>query len=172
MAGHDDATHRWLRKNRGRASTFVCPCGKQAYEWAYQHGGDPEDTDGYLPMCRSCHRKLDYEKSPVFRDSLNQIRRPFTREQQERGRQNRPNGHPGMRGKIPREDLVSFGRMGGLARSARMKEDKDLRSRLVESATRNLPLGRTRTCETCGLTSSVPGIGNHLKHSGHIGWKE
>lgn len=53
------------------ASNHVCGCGHQAKDWAYQHNsleevydeksGRPysENPDDYLPMCRSCHFKLD-----------------------------------------------------------------------------------------------------------------
>jgi hypothetical protein len=57
----EDAFHQRLKRRRGSATAHACVgCGGPALEWAYQHGGDPLDYDGYSPMCRSCHRKLDY----------------------------------------------------------------------------------------------------------------
>lgn len=66
--------HDRLRRARGKASTYVCSCGKQAMDWAYNHG-DPapklskdkrgtwmwwsSDPDMYVPMCRRCHKNLD-----------------------------------------------------------------------------------------------------------------
>ena len=59
----EDAFHQRLKRHRGSATAHSCiECGGSAVEWAYQHGGDPMDEQGYSPMCRSCHRKLDYRK--------------------------------------------------------------------------------------------------------------
>lgn len=69
------AVHSWLRADRGRASEFVCPCGERAREWAYQYTSTDEKADergykfsldlgDYLPMCVSCHRKMDHQKDP------------------------------------------------------------------------------------------------------------
>ena len=80
--------HKRLLLLHGPAYQHVCPCGKPAEEWAYQHTGDPElrDVDGrfphsedpndYLAMCRSCHRRLDDKKDP----------KEVTEEHRERGR--------------------------------------------------------------------------------------
>lgn len=61
--------HIRVRKALGRASDFLCPCGAQAAEWAYDHGDPNErsspqgaystDLDHYQPMCVRCHRRLD-----------------------------------------------------------------------------------------------------------------
>ena len=62
-----------LRRWRGKASTFTCPCGAPAAEWAYDHA-DPDELigekngrpvpyslylDHYRPLCQSCHKRLD-----------------------------------------------------------------------------------------------------------------
>lgn len=65
------AVHMRIKAVRGRASQYVCECGKPAEQWAYQHNDPNELTreDGmpyslefykcYEPMCRSCHGTLD-----------------------------------------------------------------------------------------------------------------
>lgn len=66
--------HRKIRRARGRARDFVCPCGRQALDWAYQHKAVVEiifptgqvgsmDFDDYIPMCRSCHNTMDVRKT-------------------------------------------------------------------------------------------------------------
>ena len=71
------AVHTRLRKARGPAKDHVCPCGAQAFDWAYDHT-DPEERhrlvkiagreyemtysqklEHYRPLCRKCHRRLD-----------------------------------------------------------------------------------------------------------------
>lgn len=60
-----------MRRLKGPASAHNCPCGRLAQDWAYQ-GGDPNervdpklgyvfslDPDRYLPMCHSCHLRMD-----------------------------------------------------------------------------------------------------------------
>ncbi len=61
----------------GKASQFPCSgCGKKADEWAYDHAATDEesdergrafsaDTEHYLPMCRSCHRTADWNRTRV-----------------------------------------------------------------------------------------------------------
>lgn len=73
MSNRYSAVHERLRKSRGRAAEHVCECGQPARQWAYD-GSDPNelsDTDHgrpvtysadlsrYVPMCVSCHRRLD-----------------------------------------------------------------------------------------------------------------
>jgi hypothetical protein len=69
----DDITylgaHARLRRGRGNASEYTCPCGAQACEWSYQHGCPAEQQsdrgpycthlDCYEPLCISCHRRKD-----------------------------------------------------------------------------------------------------------------
>ena len=65
-----NAVHFRLRHQRGRAAAQTCECGEPAAEWAYDHSksepkvdpeGKPYSTDlaRYIPLCRSCHRRLD-----------------------------------------------------------------------------------------------------------------
>lgn len=66
--------HRHLFEQRGPASNYVCPCGQPAVHWAWQHTGIEltdnrgrtfsENIADFLPMCRSCHFKLDIAQSP------------------------------------------------------------------------------------------------------------
>jgi hypothetical protein len=70
-----DSVHQRLRTWRGRASTHSCvTCGKPADEWAYHHGSQGErvndqgiafsaDLNAYDPMCRSCHRQMDFDRT-------------------------------------------------------------------------------------------------------------
>lgn len=64
--------HCRLREQLGRADARLCvSCGKQAQDWAYIYT-DPDvrydatsgrpfslDSKCYVPMCRSCHRRMD-----------------------------------------------------------------------------------------------------------------
>lgn len=66
--------HARVQAARGPASAYVCECGSQAADWAYQCTDPDElidivngtplryslDSDQYLPMCRPCHRRYDH----------------------------------------------------------------------------------------------------------------
>ena len=69
------SAHMRVQHLRGKANTFICACGQQAHEWAYDYS-DPEalvgsngkrdmvyspDVDRYNAMCRPCHRNFDKE---------------------------------------------------------------------------------------------------------------
>lgn len=64
--------HADLKKRRGAAANYRCPCGQQAQEWALKPSVEPRtDPDGrkfsghlddYQPMCVPCHRKMDLRK--------------------------------------------------------------------------------------------------------------
>lgn len=74
------AMHLRLNRDRGPASDFACAhCGGAAADWAYDHC-DPEELMGfarpgkaavpysadqahYVPLCRSCHYRLDHQLS-------------------------------------------------------------------------------------------------------------
>jgi hypothetical protein len=168
MTGHDDVTHQRLRREQGSASLQRCvSCPRQAYEWAYQHTGRPEDLDSYSPMCRSCHRKLDHQKSEVLQETWAKSRHDLTLEDHRAGGVASP--HPG--GPLTQEQAAAMGRAGGNARSRRMKEDPEMRQKMINVAQANRPRGQ-RKCAECDLVSTVPGLGNHQKHSGHSGWEE
>jgi hypothetical protein len=60
-------------------------CGGEAKDWAYLHTGEQlvspsgqtysENFDDYAPMCRSCHRRFDMARNPIWRNKLaNHIR--------------------------------------------------------------------------------------------------
>ncbi|AEK07094.1 hypothetical protein JOEDIRT_57 [Mycobacterium phage JoeDirt] len=68
--------HLRVRKARGSARAYVCSCGDQAREWAYD-GSDPAEltdvVDGravrysadpkfYQPLCIRCHRNFDVQR--------------------------------------------------------------------------------------------------------------
>lgn len=77
------AVHQRLRRERGPAREYACHiCGQPADQWAYdrmdlhavigetKYGrGDarPYSTDlaHYVPMCQSCHTRLDRGTAPV-----------------------------------------------------------------------------------------------------------
>jgi hypothetical protein len=66
--------HYHIRVARGKATEYVCPCGSQATEWAYNHT-DPNPVRGYssrgiaveysldfsryVAMCKPCHQRFD-----------------------------------------------------------------------------------------------------------------
>lgn len=72
------AVHRRLDALHGKASSHRCGCGRQASGWAYKHGdldecvevvnGHPRpyslDPAYYLPLCQSCHTRLD--RTPAY----------------------------------------------------------------------------------------------------------
>lgn len=71
------AVHKRLQSHRGRASDYACQCGDQAAQWAYDHtdpdekqgADDPgpysHDLDRYIPMCHSCHVRVDQNRKLV-----------------------------------------------------------------------------------------------------------
>lgn len=68
---HDDNLHQNLRRHKGSASAHRCiGCGGQGYDWAFQHTGPADNPENYAPMCRSCHRKLDYSKGTPIPSTL------------------------------------------------------------------------------------------------------
>lgn len=74
------AAHMRVRQARGPARKHICPCGKPAAQWAYDHN-DPnprtetmptsrgrtvvvtwsDDPAHYIAMCYRCHARLDLE---------------------------------------------------------------------------------------------------------------
>lgn len=66
-----EAAHQRVRSLRGRASEYVCDCGEQAAQWAYDHSDPNElvsvtrgcvystDPARYTPMCALCHKRYD-----------------------------------------------------------------------------------------------------------------
>jgi hypothetical protein len=66
--------HNRVRRLRGKASSHACAhCGGTARDWAYDHQDPNEasevvngyqvdysaDPTHYMPLCKSCHVKLD-----------------------------------------------------------------------------------------------------------------
>ena len=70
--------HNRVKSRRGSASQYMCACGAQARDWAYDHADPDELTavirhrtgsvstapysasiDHYIPMCRPCHLAFD-----------------------------------------------------------------------------------------------------------------
>lgn len=66
------AMHERIYRMRGSATDHVCQrCGKPATDWAYDHNDPNEreelgkgpysiDPTHYMPLCHSCHMKLDH----------------------------------------------------------------------------------------------------------------
>ena len=157
--------HQRLRRNIGRASLFPCiVCGEQARDWAYQYTDqeplrDPVsgeiyslDPQHYRPMCRRCHKIFDHGGDPREAMELRKLPKPPPR-------------------RISHEEAVEMGKKGGTQRSRRMQEDPELMERMVQNSIRNLPK-EPRTCVDCGLRTTAPGMGNHLKSSGHSGYRK
>ena len=81
------AVHDRLRRERGPARGYLCDrCGEPALDWAFQYpegrievcpdtrrrfSSDPAD---YLPLCRSCHLRMDWEKDPEMAARTNSRR--------------------------------------------------------------------------------------------------
>ena len=72
-AGHD-ALHFWVIKRKGKASEYLCTCGKQAYEWSNKDHSYKRNLDDYQALCRSCHRKWDV-KYNGYEVPANKLRR-------------------------------------------------------------------------------------------------
>ena len=64
------AAHYRVKKTRGAACSYVCPCGASAVDWALTHDGTerPRDhrgreysdnPDDYQPLRRKCHTAYD-----------------------------------------------------------------------------------------------------------------
>lgn len=52
--------HKRLYRKFGSAKEFTCArCSKAAHDWANVTGNYTDERKDYLPMCRSCHVKLD-----------------------------------------------------------------------------------------------------------------
>ena len=171
--------HERLRRMRGKASTHECiACGGPGYDWAYQYS-DPSpltdqsgavyslNMDHYAPMCRKCHKHLDHKMNPHWAIEFERVRHKLTPEDRRKGGKAAPHlGRP-----LTSTEARTMGRAGGAKRGQRMREDPDLRARMAELAVANLPRG-TRECLDCGMVSSAAGMGNHLKASGHSGYRK
>jgi hypothetical protein len=70
--GSYKSVHKRLRLRRGRAADFPCSsCGRPAHDWALQRDVAPVKVDrltgllfsndlaAYVPLCKSCHVRLD-----------------------------------------------------------------------------------------------------------------
>ena len=56
------AKHLWIRRNYGNAK-YCCKCHSttaKRFEWANISGTHLRDISDYMPLCPSCHRKMDY----------------------------------------------------------------------------------------------------------------
>jgi len=83
--------HARVARLRGRASGHMCAavCGRRARHWAYDHtdpgaipGGRDHgpyslDEKHYIPLCVSCHNKID--RNPLFRPLCRWCGRPHQR---------------------------------------------------------------------------------------------
>lgn len=157
---NDDNLHQELRRKVGSAREFKCitGCERQAYDWANQH---TDTGPSHAPMCRSCHRKLDFSTGtprPKGRDLSTEEARAMNALATHRGRP------------LTNSEAVALGRAGGTARSKRMKEDHVMREKMAEVARKNVPRTKRR-CTDCGMEALPAHLGNHLKHSGHSGWE-
>lgn len=58
--------HDRVRRARGPARQHDCErCGSKAAEWATIHGTDGMGPEDYLALCRSCHRKYDFNPENI-----------------------------------------------------------------------------------------------------------
>jgi hypothetical protein len=56
--------HVWIINHWGKAQCCVfCGLDKPHYEWANVSGNYTRDLEDYLPLCVSCHRKLDWTEN-------------------------------------------------------------------------------------------------------------
>lgn len=142
--------HNDLKRARGKASEYLCSCGKPAQDWAYLYTGEPlrspddsrpysTNPDDYAPMCRKCHIRFDTENDPLYAER--------------------------------RRAGIGRGRMLALEKVAEMRRsDPEFVEKQNETLRANTAV-RVQ-CAECGMISTRPGMGNHHKSSGHIGRKE
>lgn len=161
------AVHKRLRAERGSASDHACiDCGTKGvrlHDWAYQYTaidekttetGRPYSTElsDYAPMCRSCHFRFDQRMEPEILEA----RRKSFRE---------GNGFQGPRSEEHTRKITE-------SRAASIKADPELaeRMRREQSAACARANARRRRCIDCGVVYRPASMGNHLKHSGHVGF--
>lgn len=67
--------HRRVYRDRGKAALYVCPCGAQARQWAYDRTDPNErieltprgprsystDPNHYVALCVPCHKRFDLD---------------------------------------------------------------------------------------------------------------
>lgn len=159
--------HERLREVRGVARRFICPCGKPAADWAYQHvskdeklseRGAPysEDLGDYRAMCRGCHLRLDYAHGVV---------RGWAAKW----------GNPDPEFlKNNREAAIKNG-VGARARLAELQEDPEAGPRIRSRQSAGGKSGgcaQKRRCLQCGVVMLAAPMGRHQKTSGHAGLGE
>ena len=57
--------HIWVMKQKGKATKYLCSCGKQAKHWSNIDHSYKRDLKDYTAMCVSCHRKWDYKHNRI-----------------------------------------------------------------------------------------------------------
>jgi len=51
--------HKLIERQKGKASSHICSCGRQAHDWSNIDHQYTFDMDDYIARCVSCHRKFD-----------------------------------------------------------------------------------------------------------------
>ena len=53
--------HKWVKKELGKASNYICECGERAREWSNIDHSYKRNLKDYTAKCISCHKKFDYK---------------------------------------------------------------------------------------------------------------
>lgn len=155
-----DSVHWALEKYLGKARSYRCSCGRPALDWAYQYNAENQElseerpdgsvrlygthlTENYAPMCRSCHKLLDFDKEPekfqkVVDTFVEMASRPKSPEHSAKIWESRKSDPEGMQ---KHTELVSF----------TMKRTN----------------ARKFKCLECGHENNAGNMGIHRKKTGH-----
>ena len=155
------AVHDRLRRERGPARGYLCDrCGEPALDWAFQYpegrieicpdtrrrfSSDPAD---YLPLCRSCHLRMDWEKDPEMAAGLSAIRREVT---------SRPKTD---------ERLARIWEARRADAEGMKKHSELMRETMTRTNSRRF------RCGGCDLVTNAGNLGKHQRATGHADRKE
>ena len=170
MADSYQEAHRKVRKARGKASDYVCPCGTPARDWAFQYTArEPLFTEDdkprvysmepsdYEPLCRGCHQKFDIAHDRVIAelrsDRMNRYWEKY---------RNDPEVQSKHRANALRNAEAARSRRAEV-RSSDPEHSKKSTAAMVATLVKNVE------CDECGLVSTPGGIGRHQKCLGHRG---
>ena len=164
--------HGGLLWFRGRASEYVCSCGKTAKEWAYRHTGFgwelksdtgaaySEDVwNDYVPLCRTCHTDLDREVHSANGRRLGEEFKKRFRED------------PEFEARIRASRRVAGKKSLSIVR-ARILAEPEFRAYILNIQREKGRKASTlrRKCSGCDRAMAAGPLGSHQKHTGHVGW--
>ena len=178
------SVHAAVKRERGSASAYPCQnCGETALDWAYTNdAGDLEkideasgrpysdNTEFYIPLCRSCHKLLDNPLNPKYQGWLESLAVRMGRDRLSRAGKARAEAQwdryrndPEYRERRDKASAVNSIKAREALATAH-ENDPGLRKRQTEAMRNSKSM-----CLECGKVSRPGSIGMHQKHSGHEG---